>query len=93
MRMSPLNKLVFQASSSKAALVKRTSAKKQKTMTINRSRVSGIEMVGSDPGVHRSTVKSMSPESQSNLRPRRIKMPTVMNPDCVFFAKNSKNLV
>ena len=101
-RMSPLNKLIYPASttmnptSSKTTLAttnkQRASVKKQKTMTINRSRISSETNNMMDAAVVR-TVKSMSPEPQKTLRPRKIKMPTVANPDTLFMAKNSKNLL
>ena len=102
MRMSPLNKLVYpmcttmNPTSSKTTLAttnkQRASVKKQKTMTINRSRVSSETNNMMDTAVAR-TVKSMSPEPQKTLRPRKIRMPTVTNPDTLFMAKNSKNLL
>ena len=39
------------------------------------------------------TVKSVSPEPKKNIRPRKVKMPTVANPETLFMAKNSKNLL
>ena len=85
------------SSGSKTALgvtsgTKRPSAKKQKTMTINRSRISSEAHNLIDAAVTR-TVKSMSPEPQKAIRPRKVKMPTVVNPETLFMAKNSKNLL
>ena len=61
-------------------------------MTINRSRISSEMNNMMDAAVVR-TVKSMSPEPQKTLRPRKIKMPAVFNPETLFMAKNSKNLL
>ena len=48
-------------------------------------------MVVSDSNIR--TVKSMSPEPPRTLRPRKVPMPAVFNPECIFMAKNSKNLL
>ena len=66
-------------------------------MTINRSRASNtalenVTLLASDSAASR-TVRTISPETARIVRPRKIKMPTVLNPECVFMAKTSKNLV
>lgn len=80
-------------------MANRTSARKKqtKTMTVNYSRASSnagdkVTLAVSDSAISR-TVRTISPETQRLVRPRKIKMPTVMNPECVFMSKTSKNLM
>ena len=57
-------------------------------MTINKSRT-GDQMLDSD-FVARTT-NSLSPEPL--LRPRKVKMPAVFDPECIFMARSSKNVL
>ena len=70
---------------------KRASAKKQtKTMTLNQSRPDSTMMNNEYAS---RTATSLSPEPSQLTRPRKVKMPTVMNPECLFMARTSKNVL